>query len=78
MEEHFKELKKKLEKGYLQKIVNKYFINNTHAIRTVMTPDILYTDTLKREESEFLQEKLETLTVQDTDFIQKDVQFFSK
>ena len=54
MEEHFNQLKKKLEKVYLEKIVNKYFINNTHAIRTIMTPDSLYTDTLKREENEFL------------------------
>lgn len=55
--------------------MKKYFIDNTHAIRTIVTPDNLFTDYMKVEKTEYLKTVKENLTIQDIDFLKQEVIF---
>lgn len=75
MEESFEKLRRKIDEGLIQKLVKKYFIDNTHAIRTIVTPDNLFTDYMKVEKTEYLKTVKENLTIQDIDFLKQEVIF---
>lgn len=73
MEENFTLLRKKIENGLIQSLVKKYFIDNTHGVRTIITPDHIFTEMLKMEENEYLKALSQKLTVQDISALQQEV-----
>ncbi|KAL4482884.1 hypothetical protein ABPG74_018910 [Tetrahymena malaccensis] len=72
MEESFEKLRRKIDEGLIQQLVKKYFLNNNHGIRTIITPDNLFTDYVKIEETDYLKTVQERMTIQDIDFLQKE------
>lgn len=63
MDENFEKLRRRIDEGLIQKLVKKYFLDNTHGVRTIVTPDNLFTDYMKVEENEFLKQAKENLTI---------------
>lgn len=69
--EKIEEFKKKLtnQPNYLQLLVDRYLLNNTHKLIITMSPENNYEELRKENEEKILQEKLSLLSNKDIDHI---------